>query len=254
MSDPISTKTQSDISKLLARSFFYRFIADLFRHPSGDAVRNRVDGYQEQWPLALDKFEEEQKTALGNLFDKLYEELAKSDESNWIREFDSVFGHTAHAPVPAYEIEYGEEHSFREPQELADISAFYSAFGLKLSGKQHERVDHVSVECEFMSYLLHKEAFALERGELENAELCGASSKRFFAEHLGKWVPSLVHKLLRMKGQGIMRAIAEFVLVYITEDALYQGIQAGPADMPVRRVVEGQETGCVSCLSKSEIG
>ncbi len=250
MSDPTCTKTPFEIKYILARSFFYSFIADLFRHPSGEEVQNRVAQSLTVWPEALDAFPKERHSALRTILGKLSKKLENLDDTEWIGEFDRFFGHTAFGAFPPYEIEYGEEHSHRQPQELADIAAFYNAFGLRLSQNAHERVDHVSVECEFMSFLLHKEAYARERSDDQNADLCCNSAKRFFAEHLGCWVPSFAHKLLRHKSSGLLRDVAEFTLLFITEESQIQEVTGIFRDMPLRRVDEGQETGCVSCSLK----
>ncbi|MGH7811411.1 MAG: TorD/DmsD family molecular chaperone, partial [Candidatus Binatia bacterium] len=72
--------------------------------------------------------------------------------------YRKLFGLTAHGVAPPYETEYGNEALFQQPQELSDLAGFYSAFGLTLKSSEHERADHVSCECEFMSFLAMKEA------------------------------------------------------------------------------------------------
>ena len=228
-------------------------MADLFRHPSGEEVQNRVAQNLTVWLEALDAFPKERQAALGTILGKLSKKLENLDETDWIIEFDRYFGHTAFGAFPAYEIEYGEEHSHRQPQELADIAAFYNAFGLHLSQNTHERVDHVSVECEFISFLLHKEAYALEHGDDENAGVCRQSAERFFAEHLGRWVPSFARTLLRQPSSGVLRDIAEFTLLFITEESQIQEVAGISPDISLRPVDEGQETGCVSCKLKPQI-
>ncbi|MBI4431835.1 MAG: molecular chaperone TorD family protein [Candidatus Omnitrophica bacterium] len=238
---------------LLARSFLYRLIADLFRHPLSEGVGDRISEYKEGWLAALEKVSAGQQSMLKNLLSRLFKEMDSIGRNKWASEFDHCFGHTAISQVPAYEIEYGEEHSHRQPQELADISAFYNAFRLRMSHRVRERVDHISVECEFMSFLLHKEAYALEQGDGEKADLCRESSRRFFSEHLGRWVSAFAHKLLRHKSGRMIREIAEFVLVFVTAEAQSQGFEPGQTNMPIRRILEDQETGCISCLSKPEL-
>ena len=76
--------------------------------------------------------------------------------------FQGLFGHTVRGPVPPYETEYGAEGLFLQPQEMGDIGGFLRAFGLAVHPSSHERIDHISCECEFLCFLCQKEAYALD--------------------------------------------------------------------------------------------
>ena len=43
---------------------------------------------------------------------------------------------------------------------MGDIAGFYKAFGVELSKDIHERLDHLSVEFEFMHFLAYKESYS----------------------------------------------------------------------------------------------
>ncbi len=68
---------------------------------------------------------------------------------------------------------------------LADISGFYSAFGLAV---HKERPDHLVVELEFMATLLVMEAEARDNGDHERADITCEASRTFLRDHLGTWV------------------------------------------------------------------
>src|SRR3989304_5935155 len=78
---------------------------------------------------------------------------------------------------PPYETEYGRRHGVGQAQGLADIAAFYNAFGLTTSAGG-ERVDHVSAELEFLAVLAPKEALALGRAGAALAGRGGAGPRR----------------------------------------------------------------------------
>lgn len=65
---------------------------------------------------------------------------------------------------------------------LADLAARYAAFGF--APRSEEPDDHLSVECDFVSYLFLKEAFARARGEEEAAAVTREARARFLAEHV----------------------------------------------------------------------
>ena len=138
--------------------------------------------------------------------------------------------------------------------ELADIAAFYRAFGLQVTEQARERVDHVSVECEFMYFLTFKEAHALEEGQAENASICKEASSRFLADHLGRWLPAFALRLSKFAGEGLMKLIADFAFLFLVSDCKRMGIEAGPSNLPIRMIQEQEETGCISCLSGSSSG
>lgn len=236
MSDPTLTKTPSEIEQLLTRSSFYQLLALLFTHPASGKWEN------------LDEFSlvEAPESAKEKL-DVLLKQFHQTSRQEWIAQYERCFGHTAYSKVPPYELEYGEEHSHRQPQELADIAAFYHAFGLQVAQQAHERADHISVECEFMSFLLYKEAYALEHDGEKKASICRQASVDFLSRHLGRWAVSFAHRLSQHAGQTLMGRIGDFVFSFINQDCQWCGIQAGPGDLPIRLIQEKEETGCTSC-------
>src|SRR3989338_3141808 len=122
----------NDENYLTARSFFYRMLAAFYRHPLTEGNQERIDECEKNGKDALHLLGSEFEQALSPLLAVLFEKLNGTNVSERASAFDRCFGHTANAAVPVYELEYGEEHSHREPQELGDISAFYQAFGLRV--------------------------------------------------------------------------------------------------------------------------
>ena len=266
MSGPTSTKTQSDLEPLVARAFFYKLLAAWFRHPESAETQEFIEETSSRWqeiasrlksplttPLSLlmgrevgegHINKERVKETLGQLL-KQYHETTRGE---WVNQYERCFGHTAHSRVPAYELEHGEEHSHRQPQELADIAAFYQAFGLQVSGKNRERADHISVECEFMYYLLYKEAYAVSGEEVEKVSICREASQHFFSQHLGYWVPAFLFRLSKVAGADLLKRVACFALAFIFEESDALDAKTGREDLPIRMIQEKEETGCVSCL------
>ena len=64
---------------------------------------------------------------------------------------------------------------------LADLSARYAAFGF--APRAEDPDDHLAVECDFVSYLFLKEAFARSAGSEEAAEVTREARARFVHEH-----------------------------------------------------------------------
>ncbi|MDH3445914.1 MAG: molecular chaperone TorD family protein, partial [Deltaproteobacteria bacterium] len=133
-----------------------------------------------------------------------------------------------------YETEYGNEALFQQPQELGDLMGFYRAFGLTVRRDQHERADHISCECEFLSFLAMKEAFALEHRHKEMLADTLKAQKLFLRDHLGRFLPTFTHKLGREDPAGFYAKLADLGLRFVSLDANRLSIRLGAANLPLR--------------------
>ena len=221
-------------------------LAFFFRRPDPALDLSSLKENGHIWQEAVDTLSFGDQHGLRKLLDEFLTELKNTTSREWAKEYEKLLGHTVNGIAPAYELEYGEQHTHREPQQLADITAFYSAFGLKLSSRSHERADHASVELEFMCFLLYKELVALENGEEEKAEISREASRRFLSEHLGYWFPAFTLRVSK-HAQGFLKGIAHFAFEFVVQDCLAQNIKAGPQDLPIRAIQEKNEASCVSC-------
>ncbi|MBI4549510.1 MAG: molecular chaperone TorD family protein [Candidatus Omnitrophica bacterium] len=247
MSDPTSTKTASELDRLFGRSYFYQMLAFAFRHPAEKGVREFFAENRRSWSQALHSLKMAGASGVRKNVGDLFRKTGRLSLEDWCGQYEHCFGFTAYAKVPAYELEYGEEHSHRQPQELADISSFYQAFGLRLNGRSRERPDHVSVECEFLYFLLYKQAYALAHHGPEKAEICARAAGRFAADHLGRWLPAFASRLEKRAGKTFLADAARAAAAFASWDCRIMGVESGRPDLPVRMVQESEEAGCVSC-------
>ncbi|MGH8596383.1 MAG: TorD/DmsD family molecular chaperone [Gammaproteobacteria bacterium] len=151
----------------------------------------------------------------------------------------SLFGHTVRGDCPPHEIEYGELKAdpLFQPHRLADIAAFYTAFGLEVAPDANERVDHIAMECEFFSVLCAKEAYALGNSR-ENVEICRDAQKKFLREHLARWTPAFSRRVERLAGDEFYRQAARQLREAVEAECARHGLQPGNADIQLRPVEE----------------
>lgn len=120
-------------------------------------------------------------------------------------EYQTIFGLVPSKDCPPYETEYcPQTFSVYRSQQLADIAGFYLAFGIEPSRTRPERHDHISLELEFMAWLIAKEEHARtgnSRDSADKSARCRDAQRRFFAEHLAWWVPAFA-RALRLKAEG----------------------------------------------------
>lgn len=95
-----------------------------------------------------------------------------------------------------YETHHITPQVFLDAHVLADIAAFYSAFGFEISPELRIRPDHMSVQLEFLYLLVLKEAYALTNGLGESPALVARDARsKFLSDHVGRWMPRFCEQL-----------------------------------------------------------
>lgn len=146
------------------------------------------------------------------------------NEEQFQKEYQVVFGHTISSEYPPYETQYSPAHIFMQTQELGDIAGFYKAFGLSSSENEKERPDHISVEMEFMSFLVYKESFASANHKEEQVQLCRKAQAKFTEDHIGRWAPIFASSLAE-KTKGFYSELANLLYLFIQAESNYLGVK-----------------------------
>jgi len=139
-----------------------------------------------------------------------------------------VFSNVITLDCPPYETLFGNDHVFGQAHVMGDIAGFYKAFGLELSRDIHERLDHLSVELEFMHFLAYKESYARCHDGAEKTQIVVDAQKKFVKDHIGRWVPLFSRMLVKKADKGFFRYMAEFTADGIEFDAAYLGVSPQP--------------------------
>lgn len=139
-----------------------------------------------------------------------------------------VFSNVITLDCPPYETLFGNDHVFGQAHMMADIAGFYKAFGLELSRDIHERLDHLSVELEFMHFLAYKESYARCHHGDEKTQIVVDAQKKFVKEHIGRWVPLFSRMLMKKADTGFFRHMAEFTADWLEFDVAYLGVNPQP--------------------------
>jgi TorA maturation chaperone TorD len=134
---------------------------------------------------------------------RVSDHFARLSDASLVEQFIELFGHSVSGDCPQYEAEYEDAGIFQQTRTLADLSAFYKAFGVEASEDVRERWDHISIEMEFMHLLVAKEAYARENGHGEDkVRLCHDAQQAFLRDHLATWVNSFIRRAGRKAGAG----------------------------------------------------
>lgn len=160
-----------------------------------------------------------------------------------------LFGFTAiSSACPPCEVEYepNEDITYRS-QRLADLAGFYRAFGLEVSGRADERMDHVTTQAEFLYVLLAKEAALLQEGNQEGAEICRKARRTFFEEHVGWWLPTFCHLLSRAAPTDFYRELSAFTASLSAAERVCLGLPPFRVRCVLKPAPAEAATGCGDC-------
>ncbi len=183
----------------LARSLLYEAVSLALLYPEEGAPAQIRQKTQAAAKAARDLG----WTELAGACDELASSLNGLSDDGLVEHYIDIFSHGVSKDCPQYEGEYDETHIFMKTQNLADLATFYSAFGVAVSPGLRDRLDHISVELEFMHLLTFKEAYAGLHGHGEDkVHLCQDAQKSFLQLHLSPWIKSFMRRVRKKAAQG----------------------------------------------------
>ena len=235
----------------LARSRLYQFFAVALSYPDARfAALWQREGYGEalQNLACLLAQPHRRGRSLVKALEATFKALAAIHTDDLQRAYRHIFGHTMAVECAAYETLYSSGDVFQQVQALADIAGWYRAFGLVVSPAAKERVDHISVELEFMYVLGYKEAYAVGRGAADKAQLCAEAQAKFLQEHLGRWGPLFARSLGKKAHGGVYQALAQGLEAFLVMEITRCRVCPLALTEPGRRLVSLEaEPGCGEC-------
>lgn len=196
------TRAERAAGRALSRSALYRLMSQALVYPSQEAVSalQEVDLPQAQRAAAR------LPARVAPLLAAFGEQLRSADATQLQTEHRRIFTHILSLDCPPCETFYTASHIFQETQDLSDIGGFFRAFGLEIADK--ERLDHISVELEFMHFLTYKEAYALTHHGPAKARLCREVQRKFVQDHLGRWATRFAQRLGQKANGGYYGCVA----------------------------------------------
>ena len=243
-------EVQAKIDAAMARSFVYRFLAKAFEDPTEEVWRALTGEDLRKAVAAATVILAANAPALVQPVHHFLRVATPDAFEEHLSSYLACFGHAARGRCPLNEIEYGDIKAdpLFQPHRLADLAAFYNAFGLVVGKDAQERHDHLSLECEFMCVLTAKEAYALDRNlDAENLAVCRDAQKKFLREHLGRWAPAFARRLANMAGQNPLGALAAFTGAFVAAECARFGVVPGSEDLLLRPTDLQAESLCGSC-------
>ncbi len=215
-----STTTTLDVQaepvqRALGRSALYRLLSLACAYPSRDRI-HALRG--EALPAALTGATKISRK-LAKDVDRLATRLPSSDLETLKTDYHAFFGHVTLPDCPVYESAYAGSNLFQQVHGLADVAGFYRAFGFAVSETDRERADHLAVEAEFMRVLTYKESFARVNHGPDKVRLCRHAQRKFWREHLGRWLPTFGRLLEARISDGFYGELALVTKTFAAAEA-----------------------------------
>lgn len=117
--------------------------------------------------------------------------------------------------APPYGSVYLEEGNQVMGYSTLGVRKLYEEAGLSLDNDVKQPDDHISLELEFMYYLLHKELEAGEKGNKEQAGQWRNQQKKFLVSYLAPWVPAFAERIRQGSGNRFYSSLADCLEAYV---------------------------------------
>lgn len=137
----------------------------------------------------------------------------------------NLFPPIASQDAPGYETGYRGDGIFQQSGLMADIAGFYRAHGLRAGGPERERVDHITVELEFMAVVARKEILAIQEGSEERAGICRDTAALFLKDHLGCWAPAFGRRAAAVSRSAWLKSVGRLVAAWVEYDVAAFGVE-----------------------------
>jgi len=245
ISTPTPIKDSPAVERALNRSKIYLLVSWSLLYPEDDEFLDYVQcgEFVEDGRAAVEALEkaidgiggDRAKQKLNELkqqFDQL-EKLVVSECVNWHltdlqAEHRRVFSNVITLDCPPYETLFGNDHVFAQSHVMGDIAGFYKAFGVELSKDIHERLDHLSVEFEFMHFLAYKESYSRCHDGSDKTQIVVDAQKKFVKNHIGRWVPLFCRMLGKKADSGLFKLVADMTADWMDFESTFLGVIPQP--------------------------
>lgn len=242
---------ETQLHNALTRSKLYKLLAQAFQYPKKQLIdffassdfEDLVKSYRSvgNSRKILQPIQLLQETVLK----QTVEETLKHLES----EYNRLFAHLGSATCPPYETEYGFDNVFQKTDAMADIAGFYSAYALETADQNTERVDFISMELEYMSYLAANEAYARKHEETEHWEICLDTQRKFLRDHLGRWVDVFARILSKATKNEFYLCLGKLTEEFLNGEIQTLGVEVCKVTEPKQMTAKTPELfDCGSCL------
>jgi len=224
------------VSLQLARGRIYEILARALGYPWNRKFFRPKKILEPMDVLLVDENDWSTLKGIVDGFDKYLPKMAmKQVQSEHIR----VYGHAVSQECPPYEMQYGTEGGVNSQTDvLIQIGGFYDTFGFQVpdKGPTRDRIDHISIELQFMAFCCHREAYGIENDHDEKqVSVLRSGQKKFVRNHLGRWLPLFCLFAARKAERGLYKDLADILSIFMKNEIILLDVQPVKVEEPEYR-------------------
>ncbi len=223
------------ISMQLARGRIYDILSNALSYPWNRKFFRPKSLLEPFDVVLLDEEDWGRVTEMIRRFDKYLPKMALKQVQ---QEFVHVFGHAVSQECPPYEMQYGTEGGIQSQTDvLIQLGGFYETFGFEFpKSRGKERVDHISVELAFLSYLCFREAYGITNGHDEKKiAVVRSTTKKFLRNHIGRWTPLFCIFTSRKAERGLYKDIIDILSLMVQNECALLDVKPIKVEEPEYR-------------------
>lgn len=194
----------------------FRVASVLASYPSSEAL-DRLERALEGLTSA------ERSDALGEALEALDARPDRELEGEYVELFDRGV-----ADNPLHATGYARERAFGMAERLADVGAFYRAFGVASTGS--ERLDHVAVELEFYAWMVAKESLLAASGDTEGHSIVAEGRRKFLGDHLAP-LAAAISALPAVAAHPVYGRVFAWLCEIVKREAAAEGLDVAPLEL-----------------------
>jgi len=224
------------ISLQLSRGRVYDILARAFAYPWN---RRFFRPKMLMEPMDIILVDENDWESLASIIKGFGEYLPKMAMKQVQSEYIRIFGHAVSQECPPYEMQYGTEGGVNSQTDvLVQVGGFYDTFGFQIpeKGPTRDRIDHISIEMQFMSFCCYREAYGIEHGHEERQiSVIRSGQKKFIRNHLGRWIPLFTLFTARKAEKGLYKDLSDILSIFIKNEVALLDVEPIKVEEPEYR-------------------
>ncbi len=136
-------------------------------------------------------------------------------------DFTGLFAGPYSIPAPPYGSVYIDGERKVMGDSTMDVIKRYQHFGLDISDKFNEVPDHITIELEFMFFLIFKEIESLRANLPGQTQELLLHQRSFHTDHLNIWIPAFTGCVIDHSSNKFYRNLARATRMFMAEDLAY---------------------------------
>ncbi len=210
----MNSETNKLHSVMKERKAQYEIIQAIYSEPLSLEVYQK---WKEQTPTELEQLDKHYREFFEELAINDVEEVFNKERENYLQLF---FG-PGHIPAPPWESVYRTKEKLLFGDPTLSFRKKLREFNLYYDGESKEPEDHISVELEFMIYLIDQCLFAIENEREVDFKRALQGQFSLLDDHLINWVEQFTNDIASSTTSFLYRGSANFLRNLIFQDYQY---------------------------------